>query len=99
MMMLHKSFGVTMLGLLVPRLALRAASKIPASLPGPTIQHYAGHLSHAALYSFMIFMPVSGAAMVRARGRGEREEEEREMWGGGGEGGYFFFLIFFTPKF
>jgi cytochrome b561 len=63
LMMVHKSTALIVLGLLVPRLALRLATKIPQAVPGPAWEHLLANLNHAALYVLMIFMPVSGVVM------------------------------------
>jgi cytochrome b561 len=66
-MMLHKSLGVTVLALTAPRLLLRMITKIPAAVPGSKLEQIAAAAGHAGLYGFMIFMPVSGTIMGRAR--------------------------------
>ena len=61
-MRLHESFGVLMLAAMVPRVAVRLASRIPAPLPGTAIEHIGAKLSHGFLYFALIFMPVSGVS-------------------------------------
>lgn len=70
MMFYHKSCGTLAMGLLIPRLAVRLASKIPAHLPGSTVEVMIGKVAHLALYGFLIFMPVSGVAMGYFGGKG-----------------------------
>jgi cytochrome b561 len=70
LMNIHKSFGVLMMGLAVPRLALRLSTKIPAKLPGMQWEHIVGSASHIALYGAIIFMPLSGVAMGYFGGKG-----------------------------
>ena len=70
LMHLHESFGLVMLGLLVPRLAIRLTSRIPAQMPGPAWEHFFGKLSHFILYGCIIFMPISGLAFGYASGWG-----------------------------
>eukprot|EP00009_Paramoeba_aestuarina_P001592 CAMPEP_0201516840 /NCGR_PEP_ID=MMETSP0161_2-20130828/8077_1 /ASSEMBLY_ACC=CAM_ASM_000251 /TAXON_ID=180227 /ORGANISM="Neoparamoeba aestuarina, Strain SoJaBio B1-5/56/2" /LENGTH=161 /DNA_ID=CAMNT_0047914127 /DNA_START=311 /DNA_END=793 /DNA_ORIENTATION=- len=70
LMHLHKSVGLLMLGLMIPRLAVRLGSKIPPAPPGPAWEVYAGHASHLALYGAMIFMPVSGVIFGYLGGKG-----------------------------
>eukprot|EP01091_Cochliopodium_minus_P013191 TRINITY_DN4188_c0_g1_i3.p1 TRINITY_DN4188_c0_g1~~TRINITY_DN4188_c0_g1_i3.p1 ORF type:complete len:146 (+),score=40.63 TRINITY_DN4188_c0_g1_i3:567-1004(+) len=70
LMNLHKSFGLLMFGLIVPRVAARLTTKIPAHLPGPGWEILAGKLSHYALYGGLIFMPTSGVLMSYLNGRG-----------------------------
>ena len=59
-MMLHKSLGLTVLALSVPRLALRLTTKIPAAVPGSQIEQVAAKVGHLVMYGFMTAMPVSG---------------------------------------
>ena len=54
----------------VPRIALRAASAVPAALPVSFPEHVAANLSHGALYAFMIGMPATGLAMGYYGGKG-----------------------------
>jgi cytochrome b561 len=64
---IHKSLGITILVLALIRLAVRArygAPPLPADLPEP--MKLAAHLSHYALYSLMIAMPLLGWAMLSA---------------------------------
>lgn len=69
-MRIHKSFGTLMVALVVPRIALRLATKIPKPLPAPAWQHYAAQAGHVSLYGVMVFMPVSGIAMGYFGGKG-----------------------------
>ena len=69
-MRIHKSFGTLMVALVVPRIALRLATKIPKPLPGPAWQHLAAQAGHVGLYGVMVFMPVSGIAMGYFGGKG-----------------------------
>ena len=62
-MKLHKSFGLLMLGAIGARIGARLVSKAPRPLPAHRAQHLAASASHAALYAFMVFMPVSGVVM------------------------------------
>jgi cytochrome b561 len=64
---IHKSLGITILVLVLIRLAVRArygAPPLPADLPEP--MKLAAHLSHYALYGLMIAMPLLGWAMLSA---------------------------------
>ena len=70
LMYYHKSFGLLSAGLIVPRLMIRFASKIPAPVPGPTWEVMAAHAGHVTLYAFMIFMPITGIAMGYFGGKG-----------------------------
>merc|ERR1712146_469067 len=70
LMLVHKSTALLVLGMLVPRLAVRLASKMPAAVPGAKWEHIASNISHFSLYAFMIVMPVSGVAMGYFGGKG-----------------------------
>ena len=57
----HKSFGITILALVVLRLLWRYANPTPA-LPQdtPRVERFLAGLSHALLYALMIVIPLSG---------------------------------------
>jgi len=58
---LHKSFGLTVLGLTVLRLLWRLFAGVPQPVPGtPRWQVLAASLSHGALYVVLLAMPLSG---------------------------------------
>jgi cytochrome b561 len=57
---LHKSVGLTVLGLTVVRLAWRWFAGAPALVAMPRWQRIAAHFSHVALYALLLAMPVSG---------------------------------------
>ncbi|WP_298358128.1 cytochrome b [Rhodoblastus sp.] len=62
---LHKSIGIVMLLLAVARLAwrfVRSAPPLPDALP--TLERQAAHVGHAALYVFMLALPLTGWAVV-----------------------------------
>eukprot|EP00629_Pelagomonadales_sp_RCC1024_P013055 CAMPEP_0119283332 /NCGR_PEP_ID=MMETSP1329-20130426/28316_1 /TAXON_ID=114041 /ORGANISM="Genus nov. species nov., Strain RCC1024" /LENGTH=199 /DNA_ID=CAMNT_0007284003 /DNA_START=69 /DNA_END=665 /DNA_ORIENTATION=+ len=64
LMGLHKSFGLTVAVLALPRVALRLTTKIPAHLPGLTFpEQLAGSASHLALYGGMVAMSATGVTM------------------------------------
>eukprot|EP00636_Phaeomonas_parva_P019091 CAMPEP_0118854542 /NCGR_PEP_ID=MMETSP1163-20130328/2714_1 /TAXON_ID=124430 /ORGANISM="Phaeomonas parva, Strain CCMP2877" /LENGTH=138 /DNA_ID=CAMNT_0006787281 /DNA_START=1 /DNA_END=417 /DNA_ORIENTATION=+ len=69
-MKLHKSYGLAVAALMVPRLLFRVVSKAPAHLPGNMLEVMGGHLSHLYLYSMLVFMSASGIAMGYYGGRG-----------------------------
>jgi cytochrome b561 len=48
---------------LIPRLFIRATSKIPAHIPGSTMEVLAGKASHLLLYGAIVGMPVTGVLM------------------------------------
>jgi cytochrome b561 len=67
LILIHKTLGVTLLVLVVIRLALRlhyGAPPLPADLP-PAIK-LGARLSHQLLYGFMIVMPLLGLGMLWA---------------------------------
>jgi len=69
-MNLHKSFGLCVAALVVPRFALRFTSKLPGHLPGSSLEHMAASASHGLFYVFMAVMPVTGIAMGYYGGKG-----------------------------
>jgi cytochrome b561 len=65
----HKSFGITILMLVILRLAWRAANPHPP-LPDnlKPYERKLAHFSHAALYTLLFAIPLSGWTMSSARG-------------------------------
>jgi cytochrome b561 len=60
---LHKSFGITVLGLALMRVIWRAthpAPPLPAGYPG--WERWSAHAAHVALYGLIFLMPLSGWA-------------------------------------
>jgi cytochrome b561 len=57
----HKSFGITVLGLVLMRLLWRFANR-PPPLPAsyPPAEKAAAHAAHIALYAVMLALPLSG---------------------------------------
>ena len=66
----HKSFGLLLFGLAIPRIAIRLTSTVPKHLPAPAWQVTASKISHYALYGVLIIMPTSGIAMGYFGGKG-----------------------------
>ena len=64
---LHKSFGITILGLSVLRVVWRLVNRVPP-LPAhmPTWERWAANLSHFLLYFLILAIPLTGWAMVSA---------------------------------
>jgi cytochrome b561 len=62
----HKSFGITILGLAIIRLAWRWIDSPPPPPPMPRWQHWAANLNHWALYALLFAMPLSGWLMSSA---------------------------------
>jgi cytochrome b561 len=70
LMFYHKSIGLTMLGLIFPRLYLSMTRKAPA-LPNPNVLlQYASLASHKLFYALLVFLPLSGVTMGYYGGRG-----------------------------
>lgn len=64
---LHKSVGLVVLALMVPRAALRWRRGAPPLVPGlPAWQRAAAHASHGALYGLLVAVPLLGWAGVSA---------------------------------
>lgn len=62
---LHKSIGLTVLGLAVARLAWRILHPAPPLPPGMSwIERAGAHLSHVGFYVLMVGLPLTGWAMV-----------------------------------
>ncbi len=66
---MHKPLGITILVLVVVRLAVRLRFRPPA-LPAdmPVLMKFAAHASHWVLYGLMLAMPLIGWAMLSAGG-------------------------------
>jgi len=64
---LHKSIGITVMLLVVVRIAWRLGHR-PPPLPAdlPVLERRAARGTHLALYAFMLAMPLTGWAMVSA---------------------------------
>lgn len=65
---LHKSIGLTVLALLLLRLAWRLADRRPADLPMPRWQAFAARAVHVLLYLLMLALPLSGWTYNSASG-------------------------------
>ncbi len=64
---LHKSFGVTVIGLFMYRVMLRLFTAIPKTPEGiKTYEKKLSHLVHFLLYGLMIAVPISGYVMSDA---------------------------------
>ncbi|MBR0907159.1 cytochrome b [Bradyrhizobium liaoningense] len=67
LILIHKTLGVTLLGLVLIRVALRlyyGAPPLPDDLP--SAMKFGARLSHQLLYGFMIIMPLLGLGMLWA---------------------------------
>lgn len=68
---LHFMLGISVLLLVVVRLALRLSSKTPAIVPAPKFwENLLAKVVHITLYAFMIFMPIAGWVILSAEGHG-----------------------------
>ena len=66
---IHKSLGLSVLVLVVVRLAYRLfRGEPPYREPLPRLTHLASRLAHAALYGLMLFMPLTGYLFSAAGG-------------------------------
>ena len=65
---LHKSFGLTVLALVVLRLAWRLLAGTPLPEPMPAWQALAARLSHVLLYAVLVAMPLTGWLYTSASG-------------------------------
>lgn len=66
---LHKSFGLTILGLMTLRLLWRGFAGTPQPVPGtPGWQERIASLTHWALYALLFAMPISGWVLNSAAG-------------------------------
>lgn len=67
---LHFMLGLTVLAVVLPRLALRAAGTTPEITPAPPIwQRRAASTLHWLLYALMLGMPLAGWALLSAAGK------------------------------
>ncbi|AEG01298.1 cytochrome b [Methylomonas methanica] len=67
---LHFMLGLSVLLLVLPRIAMRFVGSTPSITPEPPAwQHSAARLAHLALYVFMIIMPLLGWLMLSAAGK------------------------------
>lgn len=62
-MRFHKSMGLAMATLIVPRIGYRLISKIPAHIPGSKLQTTAADAAHYALYGSVLTLAGSGIVM------------------------------------
>jgi cytochrome b561 len=65
---LHKSIGLTLLGLAALRLAWRLGERRPAPAPMPAWQERAAGATHVLLYALMFVIPLSGWLFNSAAG-------------------------------
>jgi cytochrome b561 len=65
----HKSFGITILGLALLRIAWRWIDRPPPLPPMPRWQAIAARMNHWALYALLFALPLSGWLMSSAANR------------------------------
>ncbi len=65
---LHFNIGLSILLLVILRLAVRFKSRVPAPVPGPAWQRFAATGVHGLLYLFLLGMPLAGWAIISAEG-------------------------------
>lgn len=66
---LHKSIGITILGLMMVRLLWRLHAGTPTPVAGtPPVQARVASLAHAGLYALLLAMPISGWVLNSASG-------------------------------
>lgn len=66
---LHKSIGITILGLVLVRIVWRLYAGAPGAVPGtPRWQHLLASLTHIALYGVLLAMPISGWVLNSSSG-------------------------------
>lgn len=59
----HKSFGITILALVILRIVWRLLNRPPPLPPMPRWQNIAAHVSHWGMYVLLLAMPLSGWMM------------------------------------
>lgn len=69
LMMLHKSMGLTVLGLTVLRLLNHLVNGRPAPVVATPAQATAARLTHASMHLLLIGLPLAGWMMSNAKGR------------------------------
>lgn len=70
LMFWHKSIGLLMGIAIIPRIAVRLVSKIPAPPAGSKIEHFAASASHLGAYGLLSMLPITGIAMGYYGGKG-----------------------------
>lgn len=68
---LHFMLGISVLILVVVRIAVRFSSPIPPIVPAPKpLENVLAKVMHLSLYAFMLFMPIAGWIILSAEGHG-----------------------------
>lgn len=69
-MFYHKSVGLLMGALIVPRIANRLVSKLPPPPKGTAIEHLGANISHYGAYGLLLVLPLTGIGMGYYGGKG-----------------------------
>jgi len=69
-MFYHKSVGLLMGMLILPRVAVRIMSKQPKKVEGSAIEHLGSNLSHYGFYGLLAALPLTGIGMGYYGGKG-----------------------------
>jgi cytochrome b561 len=64
----HTTLGLSVLALMVLRLAWRLSHPVPPPAPGPAWQQGAARFTHLAFYGLLLLLPLSGWLMTSAEG-------------------------------
>jgi len=70
LMFYHKSIGLLLGIAILPRLAIRMASKIPPLPAGSKLEHLGANASHIGAYGLLSLLPITGIAMGYYGGKG-----------------------------
>ena len=69
-MKLHKSFGLVVIALLIPRILLRRGARLPAPVVGPEWEQFLAKVGHYSLYSTIGILSATGIGMGIFSGNG-----------------------------
>ena len=69
-MKLHKSFGLCVIALLIPRIMLRRGARLPAPVAGPAWEMFLAKCGHYSLYGAVGTLSVTGLGMGIFSGNG-----------------------------
>lgn len=65
----HFMLGLSILGLVIVRIAARVMTPSPAELPEPAWRKWTSKVTHLALYALMLGMPIAGWVILSAAGK------------------------------
>ena len=69
-MKLHKSFGLLVIAMIVPRILLRRGARLPAPVVGPAWEQFLGKVGHYSLYGIMGTLSATALGMGIFSGNG-----------------------------